>query len=152
MAGPGPRQGVGLETWSQVGSPAGFCPTAFESGLSPKTKKALDEGAVALIAEWRTKGEFEAILIVDDEDNTVREALAADPAVLSSFLTDMGDLNTWRGGHSVDDDKRSPEAWGDLVIARANTGEVITMDPERYWEGIYTWFRSRGVDYDTPPQ
>ncbi len=105
---------------------------------------------MALIAEWRTKGEFEAILIVDDEDNTVREALAADPAVLSNFLTDMGDLSSWRVGHSVDDDKRSPEAWGDLVIARANTGEVITMDPERYWEGIYSWFRSRGVDYDTP--
>ena len=105
---------------------------------------------MALIAEWRTKGESEAILIVDDEDNTVREALAADPAVLSNFLTDMGDLNTWRGGYSVDGDKRRPEAWGDLVIARAHTGEVITMDPERYWEGIYSWFRSRGVDYDTP--
>ncbi len=105
---------------------------------------------MALIAEWRTNGEVEAILIVDDEDNTVREALAADPAVLSNFLTDMGDLNTWRGGHSVDGDQRSPEAWGVLVMARADTGEVITMDPERYWEGIYTWFRSRGVDYDTP--
>ncbi len=107
---------------------------------------------MALIAEWRTNGESETILIVDDEDNTVREALAADPAVLSNFLTDMGDLYTWRGGRSVDNDKRRPEAWGDLVIARANTGEVITMDPERYWEGIYSWFRSRGVDYDTPPQ
>ncbi len=105
---------------------------------------------MALIAEWRTTGENEAILIVDDEDNTGREALAADPAVLSNFLTDMGDLNSCRGGHSVDDDQRSPEAWGDLVIARANPAEVITMDPERYWEGIYTWFRSRGVDYDTP--
>ncbi len=107
---------------------------------------------MALIAEWRTKGEAETILIVDDEDNTVREALTANPLVLSNFLTDMGDLNTWRGGHSVDGDKRSPEAWGELVIARANTGEVITMDPERYWEGIYSWFRSRGVDYDTPGQ
>ena len=105
---------------------------------------------MALIAEWRTKGEVEAILIVDDEDNTVREALAADAAVLSNFLTDMGDLNTWRGGHSVDHDQRNPAAWGELVISRANSGEVITMDPERYWEGIYTWFRSRGVDYDTP--
>ena len=46
-------------------------------------------------AEWRAKGGVEAILIVDDEDNTVREALAANPAVLSNFLTDMGDLNTW---------------------------------------------------------
>ncbi len=105
---------------------------------------------MALIAEWRTEGELEAILIIDDEDYTVREALAANPTVLSNFLTNMGDLNTWRGGCSVDDDKRSPEAWGELVIARANTGEVITMDPERYWEGIYSWFRSRGVDYDTP--
>lgn len=107
---------------------------------------------MALFAEWRTKGESEAILIVDDEDNTVREALVADAAVLSNFLTDMGDLNTWRGGCSVDDEQRSPEAWGELVLARASTGEVITMDPERYWEGIFVWFRSRGVDYDTPPQ
>ncbi len=107
---------------------------------------------MALFAEWRTDGEIETILVVDDEDNTVREALAADPAVLSNFLTDMGDLSTWRGGHSVDDDKCSPAAWGELVIARANTGEVITMDPERYWDGIYSWFRSRGVDYDTPLQ
>ncbi len=107
---------------------------------------------MGLIAEWRTNGEFEAILIVDNEDNTVREALAADPAVLSNFLTDMGDLSTWQGGHSVDDDKCSPAAWGELVIARANTGEVITMDPERFWDGIYAWFRSRGVDYDTPIQ
>ena len=105
---------------------------------------------MALIAEWRTEGEFEAILIVDDEDNTVREVLAANPAALSKLLTDLGDLNTWRGEGSVAEDKRSPEAWGKLVIARAHTGEVITMDPERYWDGIYTWFRSRGVDYDTP--
>ena len=35
--------------------------------------------------------------------------------MLSNFLTDMGDLNTWRGGHSVDGDQRNPEEWGDLV-------------------------------------
>ena len=105
---------------------------------------------MALIAEWRAKGEVEAILIVDNEDNTVRQALAADAAVLSNFLTNLGDLNSWRGGQPIDGAQRSPEAWGDLIMARADTGEVITMDPERYWEGIYTWFRSRGVDYDTP--
>ena len=107
---------------------------------------------MALRAEWRTNGEFDAILIVDDEANTVCQALAADAAVLSHFLTDMGDLTTLTGGHAIDDDKRSPADWGRLVIARANTGEVITMDPELYWTGIYIWFRSRGVDYDTPPQ
>ena len=107
---------------------------------------------MALIAEWRANGEIEAVLIVNDEDNTVREALAADPAVLSNFLTDMGDLNAWQGEHPVDGDKSRPEAWGDLIIARAQTGEVITMEPERFWDGIYHWFRSRGVDYDAPGQ
>ena len=72
---------------------------------------------MALSAEWRTNGEIETVLIVDDEDNTVRQALAADPVVLSNLLTDMGDLSAWRGGRVIDDDKRKPEAWGDLVIA-----------------------------------
>ena len=76
----------------------------------------------------------------------MREALTADPIVLSNFLTEAGDLHTWRGGQSVDGDKRSPANWGELVLARASTGEVLTMDPERYWNGIYSWFRSRGVD------
>jgi hypothetical protein len=48
----------------------------------------------------------------------------------------------------VPEDKRDPAAWGHLVIARGASGEVLTMDPELYWEGIYAWFRSRGVDYD----
>ena len=107
---------------------------------------------MALFAEWRAKDETEAVLIVDDEDNKVRQALAASPAVLSNFLTDMGDLSAWRGEHPVDGGNRDPAAWGNLIIARAETGEVITMDPERYWDGIYGWFRSRGVDYDTPGQ
>jgi len=105
---------------------------------------------VALSAEWRSDGEVETVLIVNDEDNTVRQALAADQAVLSNLLTDLGDLSSWQDAQSIDDDKRNPAAWGDLIIARASTGEVIEMDPERFWDGIYTWFRSRGVDYDTP--
>lgn len=107
---------------------------------------------MALSAEWRSLGESDAILIVNDEDNTVREALAANPALLSRLLTDMGELSAWRGSETVDGDQRNPSVWGDLIIARAATGEVITMDPERYWDGIYAWFRSRGVDYDTPNQ
>ena len=107
---------------------------------------------MAISAEWRTNGQIETVLIVDDEDNTVRQALAADPIVLSNLLTDMGDLSAWQGEHAIADDKRNPAAWGDLVIARADSGEVITMEPERFWDGIYSWFRSRGVDYDTPLQ
>lgn len=107
---------------------------------------------MALRAEWRTRGEFDVILVVDDEDNTVREALTADPAKLSRFLTDMGDLNTWRGQRSIDGGRRDPAAWGRLVISRAQSGEIITMDPERFWDGVYLWFRSRGVDYDSVPR
>ena len=102
-------------------------------------------------AEWRSLGESETVLIVD-EDHTVREAIAAEPSVLSRLLTNMGELGAWQGARPLDADKRDPAAWGDLIIARAESGEVITMDPERFWDGIYTWFRSRGVDYDTPNQ
>ena len=105
---------------------------------------------MALQAEWRTKSEVDTILIIDDEANTVCQALAADAALLSQFLTDMGDLHTWPGGDAIDGDQRNPAAWGELVIARANTGEVLTMNPELFWTGISIWFRSRGVDYDTP--
>jgi len=106
---------------------------------------------LALSAEWRSLGESEAVLIID-ESNTVREAIAAEPAVLSRLLTNMGELDSWQGTIPVDADKLDPASWGDLIIARAESGEVITMNPELFWDGIYTWFRSRGVDYDSPNQ
>jgi hypothetical protein len=97
--------------------------------------------------EWRTRGERDdAILVVDEADNTVRQGLAADPEVLRDFLNNMADLDRWRSLHPVGHDRHESGAWGELVMARAPTGEVITMDPERFWEGIYVWFRSRGVD------
>jgi hypothetical protein len=103
---------------------------------------------VALTAEWRTNDEIDTVLIVDTDSNTVRQAFKANPDILSDFLTDTGDLNAW-SGEPFDDARRNPDAWGELVIARASTGEVLTMDPRLYWEGIFNWFRSRGVDYDT---
>jgi len=102
---------------------------------------------MAVRVEWRTRGEMDdAVVVVDVADNTVRQGLAADPEVLRDFLNEMADLDLWQSLHPVSDDKRHPEAWGELVIARAQTGEVLTMDPELFWEGIYLWFRSRGVD------
>ena len=106
---------------------------------------------MALSAEWRSLGASDTVLIVD-ESNTVKEAIAAEPAVLSRLLTNMGELGSLRGTIPVDADKLDPASWGDLIIARAESGEVITMDPELFWDGIYTWFRSRGVDYDSPNQ
>jgi len=101
---------------------------------------------MAVRVEWRTRGAMDDTLLVVDDDNTVRQAVEAAPTVLQDFLNDMADLDTWRQGPSVAEDKRSPASWGELVIARAKTGEVLTMDPELFWEGIYLWFRSRGVD------
>jgi len=91
----------------------------------------------------------DTLLVVDDDDNTVRQAVQAAPTLLHDFLNDMAGLDTWWEGPSVAEDKRNPAAWGELVIARAKTGEVLTMDPELFWEGIYLWFRSRGVDPHT---
>ncbi len=102
---------------------------------------------MALSSEWRTNGESDTVLIVD-ERNQVREAVDVDATVLSTFLTNAGDLGAWHGARRVPDDKRDPRPWGELVIAAGPSGEVLTRAPGRYGEGIYTWFGSRGVDYD----
>ena len=102
---------------------------------------------MAVRVEWRTRGEMDdAILVVDDIDHTVRQGLRADPEVLRDFLNNMAGLDRWRSLPPVGNGQRHTGAWGELVMARAPTGEVITMDPELFWEGIYCWFRSRGVD------
>ena len=102
---------------------------------------------MSLSAEWRADGKIETVLVIDTTENTVQKAIAADPFVLSRLLTDMGNLRTWDIGQEIKGDKLSPDSWGRLVIARLETGEVIDMDPEKFWDGIYVWFRSRGVDY-----
>ena len=102
---------------------------------------------MAVRVEWRTRGATaDTLLVVDEDDNTVRQAVEATPLLLQDFLNDMAGLGTWQEGPPVTADKGSPAAWGELVIARARTGEVLTMDPELFWDGIYRWFRSRGVD------
>ena len=102
---------------------------------------------MSLSAEWRADGKIETVLVIDRTENTVQKAIAADPLVLSRLLTDMGNLRTWDIGQEIKGDKLTPDSWGQLVISRSETGEVIDMDPEKFWDGIYVWFRSRGVDY-----
>ena len=104
---------------------------------------------MALTAEWRIFGEFDVVLVLN-EDGSVREVMTADAVILNDFLTTMSGLRSWRSDHAVEGEKRRPEPWGALVISRAETGEIIDMDPERFWTGVHIWFRSRGVDYDTP--
>jgi len=101
-------------------------------------------------AEWRTKGDsIDAVFLLDDK-GSVREAFSATQSTLSRFLTQMGDLESWRGESPIGGDRLNSEAWGQLIMARASGGEVLEVEPELFWHGIYMWFRSRGVDYDTP--
>lgn len=107
---------------------------------------------MALIGEWRTGDGGDVVLIVDDALPEVRQAMLADASRLHRLLTDPGDFGLWRGDLPLAQGQQNPAGWGQLVLARAQTGEVINMEPRLFWEGVYQWFRSRGVDYDTPGQ
>src|SRR5437764_14431264 len=55
--------------------------------------------AMAVRVEWRTRGAMDdTLLVVDDDDNTVRQAVQAAPTVLRDFLNDMAGLDGWRQG------------------------------------------------------
>jgi hypothetical protein len=104
---------------------------------------------VAITAEWRSYGEFDVVLIV--EDGVVKEALAANADVLHDFLAVLiPNIAAWEGDHPVDGDRLIPSAWGMLVMSRTTSGQITDMDPERFWAGVGIWFRSHGVDYNTP--
>lgn len=104
---------------------------------------------MAITAEWRSLGEFDVVLVV--EDGVVKEAMTATAPVLHDFLSVlMPGIAAWEGDHPIDEEHKAPDAWGHLVMSREANGDVIDMDPEAFWAGIHIWFRSRGVDYDTP--
>jgi hypothetical protein len=93
----------------------------------------------------------DAILVVNGGDK-VQRVMEADPIVLRAFLNDVENLHDLGKGKAVADSQRNPTSWGSLVMARGITGEVLEMDPPSFWEGIYDWFRSRGVDpHSVPP-
>jgi hypothetical protein len=98
-------------------------------------------------AEWRALEDAATVLLLD-EAGVVREVIRADASVLKRFLTTLDGL-AGRGEGVSPGDTRARESWGSLVMARGDAGEVLSIDPELFWDGIYRWFRSRGVDYDT---
>jgi hypothetical protein len=73
------------------------------------------------------------------------QAWRADAALLADFLNDMDALQADRGV-AVHGPGSDPAEWGDLVIARSETGDILFVDPELYWDGIATVFRSHGDD------
>ena len=97
--------------------------------------------------EWRNKGgDTDALIAVDEGSNTVQEAWEATAPLLQDFLNDMTALGSQNGGGNVDVDELDPDAWGDMVIIRAEDGQVLEVDPELYWGRLAFWFRSRGSD------
>jgi hypothetical protein len=103
-----------------------------------------------MTVQWRNDRGDDAIVLLDSSANVVSHVPSPDETDLKSYLSVTGDLDTWNGSmrwRSVDEGRRDPESWGRLVISRTDGGDVTFVDPELFWDGVYRWFRSRGVDY-----
>ena len=101
--------------------------------------------------EWRhrDKGDEAVLLIgeVEGNDNQVLKAWPADRTLITDLLNDMEHVGTTDGALNLDTNQRDPQSWGKLVIARdRESGDVLAIDPEPYWDGIYYWFRAHGLD------
>jgi hypothetical protein len=101
--------------------------------------------------EWRSKGKGrDALLFVKEygeAGDTVVKSWDADGSRITDFLNDMEELDSVGGRLETKIDERDPLEWGDLVLARAQPGgDILEIDPEMYWDRIYYWFRSRGID------
>jgi hypothetical protein len=47
----------------------------------------------------------------------------------------------------VNEGNRDPDNWGELVLSRDVNGDVISIDPELFWERVHRHFRSKGTDF-----
>ena len=100
-----------------------------------------------LRVEWRTTGDTDnAIVFIDDDNNTVRRAVDGDQNAMGVFLNDLLSMESGWDEIPVADGQRDPASWGNLVMARANTGEVLEMDPVIFWHLIAVNFRMKGTD------
>jgi len=101
--------------------------------------------------EWRTKGKGDDSLLFVREfgeaGDTVLKTWDADRGSITDFLNEMAGLDTANGNLETNRDQRDPQQWGELVLSRAQPGgDVLDIDPEIYWDKIYYWFRSIGID------
>lgn len=96
--------------------------------------------------EWRYRNPDDALIVVDEEGRTALDVWEFDRALLSDFLNQMTSLDAHSRQRIVDDSRRDPQEWGGLVIARTDSGDVLRIDPELYWDRVAHWFRSEGGD------
>lgn len=104
------------------------------------------EAGIPRRVEWRTLGErHDELAVVDADRGEVLVACAATRDALADFLNDMTDIPRYPSDGGAGDSNL--EARGRLVLARAEEdGQVLMVDPQLYWEGIASWFRSEGID------
>lgn len=101
--------------------------------------------------EWRhrEKGD-ESVLLVGELDGApyrVIKAWSASSGLIADLLNDMEHVGTGDNSLELKANQRDPQTWGKLVIARDQEGgDVLAIDPEPYWDGIYYWFRAHGSD------
>jgi hypothetical protein len=97
--------------------------------------------------EWRSRAEGDdALLALDEAGQSVVRVWVANPTLITDFLNDMLTIDTQNGRNGLDLGQRDPESWGRLVLARSDSGDLLHVDPELYWDRIMYWFRSRGDD------
>jgi hypothetical protein len=101
--------------------------------------------------EWRhrNKGDESVLLVgeLEGQPDRVLKAWRASTELITDLLNDMREVGATDGALELSASQRDPQAWGKLVIARAQEGgDVLAIDPEPYWDGIYYWFRAHGLD------
>lgn len=94
--------------------------------------------------EWRGDRKANHSILALDESNSVIRTWTADPALLKDLLNDMSGFDS--SGSAESSGGGNPQDFGPLILARSETGDVLSIDPQRYWEGVSDWFRSRGDD------
>jgi hypothetical protein len=102
--------------------------------------------------EWRVRGGADAIIVINPPAEVSEQVSALDADALKAYLAVTGNLQHWRqtlNFRPIDGGPRDPDGWGRLVVSRADSGQIDFLDPELFWDGVYRWFRSRGVDYNT---
>jgi hypothetical protein len=102
--------------------------------------------------EWRVRDGADAIVLVDPSAESVAAFARPGENELKAYLAVAGNLERWRDSISwqaAAGETRDPTFWGQLVLSRDDDGDVLYIDPELFWDGVYRWFRSRGVDYNS---